>query len=203
MRACSVSGQDSHIPLDRRTFLQWLSRWWRGQHESGSPSFSIRYRSRPGREGRSPRLSPDKGACMSEAQSLSYAKAQMANRLRIYQVLFRISIIANLLVGLWCIFDPVGFAQRVFQIDPYPQAWPRIWGATLLGLQFVYIPGALNPLFYRWPNWFSIAIKILMTIISLTAGSSFYLLAAWEFIWFLILLTTYYHLLVADIRANP
>lgn len=140
---------------------------------------------------------------MSEAQSLSYAKAQMANRLRIYQVLFRISIIANLLVGLWCIFDPVGFAHRVFQIDPYPQAWPRIWGATLLGLQFVYIPGALNPLFYRWPNWFSIAIKILMTIIFLTAGSSFYLLAAWEFIWFLILLTTYYHLLVADIRANP
>src|SRR5262249_7923144 len=41
MRACSVSEQDSHIPLDRRTFLQWLSRWWRGQHESGSPSFSI------------------------------------------------------------------------------------------------------------------------------------------------------------------
>ena|SRR5215813_10866605 len=42
MRACSVSGQDSHIPLDRRTFLQWLSRWWRGQHESGSSSLSIR-----------------------------------------------------------------------------------------------------------------------------------------------------------------
>jgi hypothetical protein len=41
MRACSVSEQDFHIPLDRRTFLQWLSRWWRGQHESGSPSFSI------------------------------------------------------------------------------------------------------------------------------------------------------------------
>ena len=41
MRACSVSEQDSHIPLDRRMFLRWLSRWWRGQHESGSPSFSI------------------------------------------------------------------------------------------------------------------------------------------------------------------
>ena len=33
MRACSVSEQNSHIPLDRRTFLQWLSQWWRGQHE--------------------------------------------------------------------------------------------------------------------------------------------------------------------------
>jgi len=41
MRACSVSEQDSHIPLDRRTFLRWLSRL-RGRHESGSPSFSIR-----------------------------------------------------------------------------------------------------------------------------------------------------------------
>jgi len=41
VRACSVSEQDFHIPLDRRMFLRWLSRWWRGQHESGSPSFSI------------------------------------------------------------------------------------------------------------------------------------------------------------------
>jgi hypothetical protein len=41
MRACSVSEQGSHIPLDPRTFLRWLSRWGRGQHESGSPSFSI------------------------------------------------------------------------------------------------------------------------------------------------------------------
>jgi Transglycosylase SLT domain/SPOR domain len=41
MRASSVSEQDSHIPLGRWTFLRWLSRWWRGQDESGSPSFSI------------------------------------------------------------------------------------------------------------------------------------------------------------------
>ena len=31
----------AHIPLDHRTFLRWLSPWWRGLHESGSPSFSI------------------------------------------------------------------------------------------------------------------------------------------------------------------
>jgi len=43
MRACSVSEQASHIPLDGLTFLRWLSRWWRGQHESASPSFSISF----------------------------------------------------------------------------------------------------------------------------------------------------------------
>src|SRR6516164_5795344 len=74
---------------------------------------------------------------MSETQTLSYAKALTATRLHIYQVLFTISIVVGLFVGLWSIFDPVGFAQLIFQIDPHPEAWPRIWGAMLLALQFL------------------------------------------------------------------
>src|SRR5262245_55641663 len=35
MRACSVSEQDSHIPLDRRTFLRWLSRRGAGGMSQG------------------------------------------------------------------------------------------------------------------------------------------------------------------------
>jgi len=30
---------NSDIPLDRRMFLRWLSRWWRGQHEFGVSEF--------------------------------------------------------------------------------------------------------------------------------------------------------------------
>jgi hypothetical protein len=140
---------------------------------------------------------------MSETQTLSYAKALTATRLHIYQVLFTISIIIGLLVGLWSIFDPVGFAQLIFQIDPHPEAWPRIYGAMLLALQFLYIPGVRNPVFYRWPNWSGISVKLLMTIIFLSVGSSFYLLAGWEFVWFLILFVTYYRLMLADIQSNP
>jgi hypothetical protein len=140
---------------------------------------------------------------MSETQTLSYAKALTATRLHIYQVLLTISIIIGLLVGLWCIFDPVGFAQLLFQTDPHPQAWPQIYGAMLLALQVLYIPGVRNPVFYRWPNWSSISVKLLMTIIFLSVGSSFYLLAGWEFVWFLILFVTYYRLMLADVQSNP
>ena len=140
---------------------------------------------------------------MSETQTLSYAKALTATRLHIYQVLLTISIIIGLLVGLWCMVDPVGFAQLMFQIDPHPEAWPRIYGAMLLALQFLYIPGVRNPVFYRWPNWSGISVKLLMTIIFLSVGSSFYLLAGWEFVWFLILFVTYYRLMLADIKSNP
>ena len=140
---------------------------------------------------------------MSETQTLSYAKSLTVTRLHIYQVLFTISIIIGLLVGLWSIFDPVGFAHLIFQIDPQPEAWPRIWGATVLALQVLYIPGVRNPLFYRWPNWSSISVKLLMTIIFLTAGASFYLFALWEFVWFVVLFVTYYRLMLADINSKP
>src|SRR5215831_1159814 len=48
MRACSVSEQNSHIPLDRRTFLQWLSQWWRGQHEFRVSEFQ--YKTEPNQQ---------------------------------------------------------------------------------------------------------------------------------------------------------
>jgi hypothetical protein len=140
---------------------------------------------------------------MTETQTLSFTRAQTGTRLRIYQTLFAISIVSNLIVALWCIIAPVSFAQQVLQIDPHPQAWPRIWGATFAGLQFVYIPGVRNPLFYRWPNWFSIAIKFSMSAIFVVAGSLFYLLATWEFVWVIILIVAYYRLTLADIRGRP
>jgi hypothetical protein len=107
---------------------------------------------------------------MSEAQTLSYSKTLTASRLRTYQVLFVISILGNLVVGFWCIFDPVGFARLLLQPDPFLEPWPRVWGATLIGLHLVYVPGLRNSLFYRWPNWSSIAIKFFMTIIFLSSG---------------------------------
>jgi hypothetical protein len=140
---------------------------------------------------------------MSEAQTLSYTKVQAANRLRTYKVLFVISIVVDAVVGLYGVVDPIGLARLLVLPDPYPDAWARIWGATLVGLQLVYIPGARNPLFYRWPNWSSIGIKLFMAIVLLGAGAHFRLLAAWELLWFVILFGTYYQLTLADLRGRP
>jgi hypothetical protein len=134
---------------------------------------------------------------------VSYTKAEAANRLRTYKVLFVISIVIDAVVGLYGVVDPVGLARLLVLPDPYPDAWARIWGATLASLQLVYIPGARNPLFYRWPNWSSIGIRLFMAVVLLIAGARFWLLAAWELLWFAILFVTYYQLTLADLRGRP
>jgi len=140
---------------------------------------------------------------MAQAQTISAPEAEAAGRLRTYRVLFLISILGNLVVCLWCIFAPVSFAHALHQPDPFPEAWPRVWGATLLGLHLVYVPGLLNPLFYRWPNWSSIAIKFFMTIIFLVSGRFFYPFALWDFSFGVILLVAYYRLMLADVARKP
>ena len=37
----SSAAHGAYIPLDHRTFLQWMSQWPRTQHKSGSASFGI------------------------------------------------------------------------------------------------------------------------------------------------------------------
>ena len=140
---------------------------------------------------------------MTAAQTLSSTTADAERRLRSYRTLFLISILGNLVVCLWCIFCPVGFARFLHQPDPFPEAWPRVWGATLLGLHLVYVPGLRNPLFYRWPNWSSIAIKFFMTVIFISSGRWFYPFALWDFSFGVILFVAYYRLLAADTARRP
>ncbi len=140
---------------------------------------------------------------MSQSQTLSDAEDVLARRLRLYRMLFLISILGNLVVCFWCIFGPVSFARFLHMPDPFPEPWPRVWGATLLGLHLVYVPGLRNPLFYRWPNWSSIAIKFFMTVIFLCSGRYFFPFAAWDFGFGVILLIAYYRLMQADIARRP
>jgi hypothetical protein len=140
---------------------------------------------------------------MNEAQTLSHTNAQVATRLRTYKLLFGISIVIDAVIGLYAVIDPVGLARLLALPDLDSDVWARIWGATLTGLQLVYLPGLHNPLFYRWPNWSSIGIKLFMAIVLGFAGAHFQPLAAWELVWSAILFLTYYQLTLSDLRGHP
>src|ERR1700704_4490220 len=140
---------------------------------------------------------------MIPAQTLSWTQAQSAARLRTFRALYLIGLIGNAMIALWCLFDPADVAQTLRQPGPVQEAWPRIFAATWLGLTFVCLPGLANPLSFRWPVWSSIAINFLMAIVFLTGGPKFLPLAIWTFAVGIIVLSTYYRLILADICDKP
>lgn len=140
---------------------------------------------------------------MIQAHSISWTANEAASRLRTYRRLFAASIITNVIVSLLAILGPVTMARLLGQPEPFPEAWVRIWGATLLGLHVVYLPGLRNPVFYRWPNWASIGIKFWMTTIFLLQGSEFLVFALWDATWGVVLLIAYYRLAQAQMQRYP
>jgi hypothetical protein len=144
-----------------------------------------------------------RGPAVTQSQTISLSEAVLARRLHVYRALLLVSILGNLVICLWGIFDPASFGRFLHQPDPLPVGWIRAWGVALLGLQLVYVPGLSHPLFYRWPNWSGIAINFLLAIIFVVNGPAFYLLALWDFGFGVILLVAYYRLMIADVMREP
>lgn len=144
---------------------------------------------------------------MAQAQTashtLSLTTADAEARLRTYKRLFAASIATNVLVSLFALLAPFTFAKLLGQPDPFPDGWPRVWGATLLGLHIVYLPGLRDPLSYRWPNWASIGIKFWMTAVFISQWSLFWPFALWDAGWGIVLLVAYYRLMAADLARRP
>ena len=116
----------------------------------------------------------------------------MSVLIRLYQILFLLSF-SNVLIALWCIFDPAGWAvfSSVTITSLTTLSMFRIWGGTLLGVHMLYLPGLIDPIRYQWSNWISIALKFWMSAIFITSGFDFWNYAAWDFCWGFVLLTSY------------
>ena len=140
---------------------------------------------------------------MIQEHTLSWTRTQSAARLHAYRMLFLITIAGNVLIGLWCLFAPADFAQHVHQPGSTSDAWPRAWALAWLGLNLLYLPGVVNPLFYRWPNWSSIVINLAMGIAFLALGGGFVALAIWALAAGILLLIAYYRLILADVQSKP
>ena len=55
------------------------------------------------------------------------------------------SILLNLTVGVFILLWPEAFASFLNQPDPIPKTWPRHWGAQLLAINMLYMPGYWDP----------------------------------------------------------
>src|SRR4030095_10195809 len=124
------------------------------------------------------------------------------NKLKRYRLVLLISIVLNLIVGVWIAVAPVSFTSLMHQPAPMPVTWPRHWGFALLALYFLCLPGYRDPLTQRWPNWCGIGIRIVFALFFFSQGDGFVPMGIYDGLSGLLLLATYLPLLrSADIRA--
>ena len=112
-------------------------------------------------------------------------------KIKRYRVVLLISIVLNLVVGVFIAVRPDMFTNLLSQPMAVPDTWPRHWGFQLWAINFLYLPGYKDPLVHRWPNWCGIGIRIVFALFFFSQGDGFVPMGIYDGLSGLMLLATY------------
>jgi hypothetical protein len=140
---------------------------------------------------------------MTDALSIGWTDARANESRTLYRRVLGLNLILHLLIGLACIFLP-HWVSHIFGLPgPIPTGWVRGWGATLILVTALYVPGFLNPLHARAPNLIGLLGRLWMAIIWTFCGGGFLWFALFDFAFFLILSVLYLRFGRAVLMSRP
>jgi hypothetical protein len=119
------------------------------------------------------------------------APAAQTSEVKRYRLVLFISIALNMAAGVFLLFAPEVFARLLGQPDPSPRTWPSHWGAQLLAINLLYVPGYQAPREHRWPNWLGIGIRLSFALFFFLQGDGFVPMGIYDGLSGLALLATY------------
>ena len=64
---------------------------------------------------------------------------------KVYRAVLLLSILLNMAVGVFILLMPDQFTSLFGQPTATPDTWPRHWGAQLLAINLLYMPGYRDP----------------------------------------------------------
>lgn len=140
---------------------------------------------------------------MTDSLMTGWSQARAAGSLALYRRVLGLNLILHLLIGLACILLPYWFSDLVSLPEPFPVGWVRGWGATLILVTALYVPGYLDPTHNRMPNIIGILGRLWMAIIWTVCGGGFLWLALFDFAFFLILALLYLRFLQNTLMSKP
>ena len=140
---------------------------------------------------------------MTDSLMTGWSQAQADGSRALYRRVLGLNLILHVLIGLACIFFPYWFSHLVSLPEPFPAGWVRGWGATLILVTALYVPGYLDPTHSRMPNIIGILGRLWMAIIWTFCGGGFLWLALFDFVFFLILGFLYLRFLQNTLMSKP
>jgi hypothetical protein len=140
---------------------------------------------------------------MPDGLSIGWSTARAQNRRRVYRRILGFNMLLHLVIGLACMFVPE-FVSRTFGLpSPVPSGWIRGWGATLILVTALYIPGLQDPIRSRTPNFIGILGRVWMATVWLVIGGGFVWFGLFDLFFAILLAVLYNRLLQAELMSRP
>ncbi|WP_026614411.1 hypothetical protein [Ensifer aridi] len=140
---------------------------------------------------------------MMDQLTVGWTQARAADSLALYRRVLGLNLILHLLIGLACIFLPYWVSDVFGLPEPLPTGWVRGWGATLILVTGLYVPGFLDPAHHRAPNVIGVLGRLWMATIWTLCGGGFLWFAAFDFLFFLVLAILYLRFLQNTLMSRP
>lgn len=140
---------------------------------------------------------------MTDGLSIGWSTARQGEALQTYKRVLGFNMFLHLVVGLLCIFAPEFVSRTVDLPGPIPTGWTRGWGATLMLVTALYVPGLLDPIGKRGPNIIGIMGRVWMGTIWVFCGGGFLWFALFDYVWATIIAVFYVRLFRSVIMTRP
>lgn len=140
---------------------------------------------------------------MTETLSIGWAASQAHRRRRIYRLVLGFELLARVGIGLACMFAS-DFVSDLFGLPPpVPRGWIVGWGATLILLTTLYIPGLQDPVRSRYPNVMGIVGRVWMAAVWFSVGGGLIWFGVFDLIFAVVLAVLYLRLGQAELMSRP
>ena len=138
-----------------------------------------------------------------ESLTIGWNEAQVSKTRTAYRLVLGVNLVLHLLIGLFCIVHPTGVAEFFGLPDPIPSGWTRGWGAMLILVTALYVPGWLEPDICRSPNIIGILGRFWMGTIWVFCAGGFLWFAAFDYFFAVVLALLYWRFLRAVLMSCP
>ena len=137
------------------------------------------------------------------ALSIGWNEVQLRQMRTTYQTVLGLNMLLHLGIGLACMFIP-GMVSSFFGLpQPVPSGWIRGWGATLILVTALYIPGLQDPVRSRAPNLIGVLGRVWMATVWFVVGGGLVWFGAFDALFALILAVLYFRFCSAYIMSHP
>ena len=132
---------------------------------------------------------------MTGTNSIGGNTETVAKRLMIYRGVLGFNMFCHIGIGLGCLFFPQWIAEIFGLPGPIPDGWTRGWGATLILVTALYVPGWRDPVGTRAPNWIGVGGRVWMGTVWVYCGGGFLWFAGFDYGFALLIGFLYWRLL--------